>query len=240
MKKIKSTWKWYEHLMLGIGWIIIIIGFILGAEKNYFSLIASIYGIFTVLCNAKGLFYAPIVGIGYCILYIIVSISQKFWGEVIIYALVEFPMCIALIVTWLRNRNKDDRSFININRIKWKECLILFISIIPLTFGFYFLLKAFNTNELIISTISLITSLIAEYLLIRRSKFYAIGYMANDIVCIVLWSFAISSSSIALLPTLLYFCFTFINDLYGFINWLILERKQKSQSVEQNKEIPQN
>lgn len=240
MKKIKSTWKWYEYLMLGIGWIIIIIGFIFGSDKNYFSFFASIYGIFTVLTTAKGLFYAPIVGIGYCVLYVLVSITQQFWGEVLIYSLINFPLCVIKIISWLRNRNKQNRTFININKVKWQEYLILFVSIIPITFGFYFLLKALNTNELLVSTFSIVTSLIAEYLLIRRNKFYAIGYMANDIVCIILWSLAIASNGIALLPTLLYFCFTFVNDLYGFINWLIMEKKQKKQINEMSEEITQN
>ena len=95
-----------------------------------------------------------------------------------------------------------------------------------LTIGFYFLLKALNTSQLIVSTISLITSVVASYLMLRRCSYYAIGFMLNDIILIILWSMAIVESGWSYLPTVLSFCVFFINDLYGFIHWKIQEKKQ--------------
>ena len=103
------------------------------------------------------------------------------------------------------------------------------------TVGFYFLLRALNTNQLIISTISLITSAVAAYLMFRRCSYYALGFMLNDIVLIVLWSLVVVDSGIGYLPTVISFCVFLINDTYGFTLWKLEEKKQnKNQNYIEN------
>lgn len=51
-------------------------------------------------------------------------------------------------------------------------------------------LSAFNTANIVPSTISVTTSFIAVYLTFRRSVYFALAYAANDIVLIVLWVLA--------------------------------------------------
>lgn len=117
---------------------------------------------------------------------------------------------------------------VSVNKINKKEVLLIAVGSIIATFAFYFLLKALNTNELIVSTLSLIFSLIASYLMLRRSKYYALAFLADDIVSIVMWSLVVASVGISYLPTLICFCVYLINDVYGFIHWIIEEKKQDS------------
>lgn len=117
---------------------------------------------------------------------------------------------------------------VSVNKIHKKEVLLIAVGSIIATFAFYFLLKALNTNELIVSTLSLIFSLIASYLMLRRNKYYAIAFLADDIVSIVMRSLVIASIGISYLPTLICFCVYLINDVYGFIHWIIEEKKQGS------------
>lgn len=117
---------------------------------------------------------------------------------------------------------------VSVNKIHKKEVLLIAVGSIIATFAFYFLLKALNTNELIVSTLSLIFSLIASYLMLRRNKYYALAFLADDIVSIVMWSLVIASIGISYLPTLICFCVYLINDVYGFIHWIIEEKKQGS------------
>ena len=117
---------------------------------------------------------------------------------------------------------------VSVNKIHKKEVLLIAVGSIIATFAFYFLLKALNTNELIVSTLSLIFSLIASYLMLRRNKYYALAFLADDIVSIVMWSLVIASIGISYLPTLICFCVYLINDVYGFIHWNIEEKKQGS------------
>ncbi len=85
--------------------------------------------------------------------------------------------------------------------------------------GVYFLLKAFNTNALIISTISVVASLFAIYLQIRRSRFSFSFYIINDIVLMLLWGVAVLQGNIFLLPMVLNPIINLLSDGYGFYNW---------------------
>ncbi len=91
---------------------------------------------------------------------------------------------------------------------------------------FYFVLKALGTANLVPSTVSVTTSFLAVYLTMMRSPYYAIGYAANDVVLIVLWIMAAVNDS-SCLPMVLCFVMFFFNDLYGFVNWINMERRQR-------------
>jgi nicotinamide riboside transporter PnuC len=69
------------------------------------------------------------------------------------------------------------------------------------------------------------TSFIAVYLTARRSPFYAIAYAANDIVLIILWLLA-SISNPEYVTTVACFIVFLINDIYGFISWRRMEKRQ--------------
>ena len=92
-----------------------------------------------------------------------------------------------------------------------------------------YLLKAFNTNELIVSTISVLASLFAIYLQIRRSRFSFSFYMINDVILMVLWGIPVISGNLFLLPMVCNPIINFINDSYGFYNWKKLEKKQRGE-----------
>ena len=51
-----------------------------------------------------------------------------------------------------------------------------------------------------------------------RSSYYTLGYAANDIVLIVLWTLA-SLENPAYFPVVVNFTIFFFNDMYGFISW---------------------
>ena len=235
MKKLFKDWKLFEILFLLISLITITVCFFLGNDKNIFSLIASLIGVITVLCGAKGLVIAPIINIIYNIIYISLSFSQKYYGEVLIYLFLMMPINIMTIISWLKNKSNENKNLVKINKISKKEYLYLGIITIISTIGFYFLLKVLNTNELIISTISLITSIIASYLMFRRCSNYAIAYIINDIILITLWALTIKQNGLAYLTMIISFIIFFINDIYGFINWKIREKKQNHYNKKESK-----
>lgn len=92
--------------------------------------------------------------------------------------------------------------------------------------GIYFLLKAFNTSQLFISSLSVIDSLFAIYLGIRRSKYSFYFYVVNDLILIALWGIPVISGSLILLPMVFNPIINLINDMYGIHNWKKLEKIQ--------------
>lgn len=92
------------------------------------------------------------------------------------------------------------------------------------------MLDAFNTANIVPSTISVTTSFIAVYLTFRRSPFFALGYAANDVVLIVLWSLA-STSDARYISVVVCFSSFLVNDIYGFLSWLKMKERQKETSA---------
>ena len=71
----------------------------------------------------------------------------------------------------------------------------MLILAIIVTIIFYYILKSYNTANILPSTLSVTTSFIAVYLTARRSPYFALAYALNDIVLIYLW---ILASTVAL------------------------------------------
>ena len=86
-------------------------------------------------------------------------------------------------------------------------------------------IKEVDTANIIPSTLSVATSFIAVYLTFRRSPYFALAYAANDVVLIVLWTLAAMENT-SYLSVIICFVMFLINDLYGFISWKRMEKRQ--------------
>lgn len=98
---------------------------------------------------------------------------------------------------------------------------------VAVTAVFYFILAALHTNRLIPSTLSVATSFLAAFLTFQRSALFAAAYAANDLVLVVLWGLAAAEDPSYLL-VLVCFAVFLVNDLYGFLNWLRMQRRQEA------------
>jgi len=175
-------------------------------------------GIFCALTQAKGKVISQFVGLVLVFLYSILSFKNKYYGEVIIYVFIMLPLFISGIVSWLKNINKETNTVIE-NKLQKKECILFTIISIVLFVGLYNLLKYFNTSQLFISTLSMVTSLFATYLIARRSKFGFLFYIGNDIILFILWGLPVIKGNLILIPMLFNPIINFINDSYGWKSW---------------------
>lgn len=80
------------------------------------------------------------------------------------------------------------------------------------------------------STISVTTSFLAVYLTFRRSSFYDAAYAANDIVLIILW--VLATFSMAYLSMVICFVMFIANNIYGFISWSKMQKRQEAESLD--------
>ena len=227
MKNIYKDWNLFEILLLSVSLVLISVCFIFTPDKNWFSLMSSLLGVTTVVFTAKGKVAAPFLSLIYSVFYIIISITQQYYGEAIIYGVLMAPLQFITIFNWLKNKN-NETSVVKVNKVTVKEYLILTGITLLATVGFYFLLKWLNTAQLVVSTISLITSALATYLLLRRCSNYALFYIVNDIILIVLWGIAMASTGLSILPMIISFSVFLINDVYGFIKWKSREKQEKT------------
>ena len=143
----------------------------------------------------------------------------------ITYLGMTLPMCVFALVSWLKNPYKDNKSEVAVAKLKKKDIPLIIISALAVSIAFYFILKNFNTANLLPSTFSVTTSFIAAFLTYKRSPFFALAYATNDIVLIVLWILA-TKEDISYISVIICFVVFLFNDLYGFSNWLRMQKRQ--------------
>ena len=226
MKNFFLDWTKLEKILL-FGSIILVSLVGITFKSDLLTTICSIVGIITALLLAKGKNLGQIFGLLIAALYSIVSFKNGYYGEVIIYLCIMLPMYIVGIISWIRHQNKDTNT-VEVNKIKMKEWIIVFFVSIVCFIGIYFLLKAFNTNQLFISSLSVIDSLFAIYLGVRRSKYSFYFYVVNDFILILLWGIPVVTGTIILLPMVFNPLINLINDIYGIYNWKKLEKMQNN------------
>lgn len=228
MKKIKALLNYFSTGELVL-WIsstaLVLISFIVFDRTNYLTLAASLIGVTSLIFNAKGNPFGQALMIVFSIVYAIISYSFAYFGEMLTYLGMSMPMAVFALVSWLRHPYKGKKSEVQINHLGKKEQVFMWIITFAVTAVFYFVLKAFNTANLLPSSISVTTSFLAVYLTFRRSPYYAVGYAANDVVLIVLWVMA-SFENIKYVSVVICFVAFFANDIYGFINWRKMGIKQ--------------
>lgn len=222
--KLLKDWTLFEKILL-IGSILIVSTTGIIFNSDLLTPICSIVGIITALLLAKGKYMGQVFGLLIVILYSIVSFKNKFYGEVIIYLVIMLPMYVIGIISWIRHQDKQTNS-VEVNKISNQEWGIVALASIVCFMGIYFLLKSFNTEELFVSSLSVLDSLFAIYLQIRRSKYSFYFYVINDLVLIVLWGIPCITGSFFLIPMLMNPIINLINDVYGIVNWRKLEAIQ--------------
>ena len=230
MEKIKGLCRYFskgELLLWILSEITITISFLLFDRTNYLTLIASLIGVTSLVFNAKGNPFGQLLMVIFSVLYGIISYSFSYYGEMITYMGMTGPMAFFALVSWLRNPYKGKKSQVKVNSINRKEAWFTVLLTAVVTVVFYFILKYFETANLFFSTVSVTTSFAAVYLTFRRSPYFALIYALNDIVLIILWVYA-SLSDITYLSVVICFIMFLVNDIYGFVSWLKMEKKQNS------------
>ncbi len=215
-----------EIALWSISVILITVSFCIFDRESYLTLAASLIGVTSLIFNAKGNPIGQLLMIIFSLLYGIISFTFSYYGEMITYLGMTMPMAVFALISWLKNPYNGNKSEVKVNKLKSKEIIFMLFLTVVVTLIFYYILGAFNTANLLPSTLSVTTSFIAVYLTFRRSAYFAIAYATNDIVLIVLWSMA-AHSDISYLSVVICFVMFLVNDIYGFISWLKMQKKQE-------------
>ena len=207
--------------------LVAVIGtFFIFGSTDYSTLVASLIGVTALIFLAKGHAAGQVLIIIFAVFYGIISIKVKYYGEAITYLGMTTPMAVVALISWLRHPFKDTKE-VEISHMTKKQITLMLFFTLATTVAFYFILKKLGNASLIFSTLSVTTSFLASYLTAMRSPYYALGYASNDLVLVVLWIIASVKdiSSVAMVACFITF---FFNDIYGFVNWKRMEKKQKS------------
>ena len=225
MKNPCYNWTKKEWLIWGVSLFIVLGCGLLTRPIDFLTLVATSVGITMLMFAAKGNVIGQFLSVIFCVLYVVISYRFRYFGEMITYLCMSMPIAIFSIITWLKNPTDNTKTVVKIRRFTKNECVFTCVFSVIVTVILYFVLKKFNTPNLIVSTISVATSFAAAYLTMRRISFYALAYALNDLVLIVLWVLA-SFENIQYIPVAVNFFIFLFNDFYGFCSWKKREREQ--------------
>jgi nicotinamide mononucleotide transporter PnuC len=226
MKKILNYFSRGEIIIWIAEVILIVTFFCIFDRKDFLNLISSLIGITALIFCAKGNPIGQALVIVFSALYGIISFGFAYYGEMITYLGMTAPMALISLISWARHPNGENRSEVKIRSLNKLDVIIMIPATIAVTVIFYFILRAFGTANLLTSTVSVTTSFAAAYLAFKRSPYYAVAYILNDIILIVLWSMA-AAENISYISVIACFAAFLINDVYTFINWKKMQKKQK-------------
>ena len=225
MKKRTAYFSKGELALWGASSALIVISFLIFDRVNTMTLAASLIGTTSLIFNAKDNPIGQALMVVFSLLYGLISYTFSYYGEMITYLGMTGPMALFALVSWLRNPFAGNRAEVAVNRLKKAETVGALVLTALVTFGFYFILEHFETANLLPSTLSVATSFLAMYLTFRRSPYFALAYAANDVVLIILWTLA-AREDISYLSVIICFVLFLVNDLYGYVSWKRMEKRQ--------------
>ena len=203
----------------------LIISFAASGGGDALTLIASLIGVTSLIFIAKGNVIGQFLMILFAVIYSIISFTFHYDGEMVTYMCMTAPSALITAIAWIKNPYSETQ--VAVGEVRWRGWLALVSATVAITIIFYFILAALDTPNLFFSTISVTTSFLAAGLMFLRSQYYATGYMANDLILVILWILA-SLEDISYLPMVVNFAIFFINDLYGYISWSRMKKVQSA------------
>ncbi len=218
-----------EKLLWCLSVFFITSSFLIFDRVNYMTLTASLIGVTALIFCAKGNPFGQVLMIVFSAFYGYISYGFRYYGEMMTYVGMSGPMALVSLITWLKNPYEKNKSEVKVNTLKFKDIVYMLIFTTIVTIVFYYILKFFNTANLKISTFSITTSFMAVYLTARRSEYFALAYAINDIVLIGMWILA-TLVNISYLSVIICFIVFLVNDIYSFINWKKMRKRQQMAS----------
>ena len=228
MHKIKQLWlalTCFERALWLASIIVVSLSYLLSPQGNWLTLAASLIGVTALIFVAKGYVVGQILCIVFAVFYGLISLHFRYYGEVITYLCMSAPIAVVSTISWLRHPYRKTAE-VEVQRLSKKKVVLLACATVGVTVAFYFVLKAMGTANLGWSTISIATSFFAASLTAMRSPYYALAYIANDLILIVMWLLA-AMADISYLPMIFCFVMFMANDLYGFLNWRRMRQRQE-------------
>ncbi len=86
-------------------------------RTNYMTLCASVIGVTSLICNAKGNPVGQFLMIISSSLYGIISYTFAYYGEMITYLGMTMPMAIFALISWIRNPYNGNKAEVKVNEI---------------------------------------------------------------------------------------------------------------------------
>ena len=225
MRQLFPKLTFFEWMLWSSSVLAIVLSYCFFPQKDLLSCIGSLVGVTALIFIAKGAVVGQILMVLFALFYGFHSLHYRYYGEMLTYLGMSAPAALFNVYSWLRHPYQGHQQ-VEVASLSKKHFFMAFFGSIAVAMLFYFLLREMGTAKLLLSTFSVATSFFAAFLSFFRSPWFAIGYVANDIVLIFLWARTVLEAP-STVPVLVCFCVFLLNDLNSFFSWQKMKRNQQ-------------
>lgn len=216
VKSELSGWKPFDVI-----WLVFATSVILGLsiywKDSPVSLWAAVTGVCCVILTGKGKRSSFIFGLVNTILYAIVALWAKYYGEVMLNLIYYLPMNFVGFIAWKKYMNDETGEVIK-ERLSLSKSIVVY-AITAVSIVIYgFILKRMGGNLPYVDSMSTVVSVVAQILSIKRLTEQWVLWIVVDIVTVFMWAvdFMKGGESIS---TLAMWSIYLINAFIMFIRW---------------------
>lgn len=216
LKEEASGWKVFD-----VAWLLIATAVILGLsiywKDNMVSLTAALTGVWCVIFTGKGKRSSFIFGVFNSVLYAIVAIGAKYYGEVMLNLLYYLPMNFVGFIVWKKHMNSESGEVVK-ERLSAKKSIWVYALTAAGIFIYGLILKRLNGTMPYIDSMSTVISVVAQILSIKRLMEQWVLWIVVDVVTVIMWAvnFSKGGENIA---TLAMWSVYLINAIIMFVRW---------------------
>ena len=216
VKSELSGWKPFDVIWLVFA-TAVILGLSIYWNDSPVSLWAAVTGVCCVILTGKGKRSSFIFGLVNTILYAIVALWAKYYGEVMLNLIYYLPMNFVGFIAWKKYMNDETGEVIKERLSLSKSVVVYAITAVSIVI-YGFILKRMGGNLPYVDSMSTVVSVVAQVLSIKRLTEQWVLWIVVDIVTVFMWAvdFMKGGESIS---TLAMWSIYLINAFIMFIRW---------------------
>ena len=227
-KKFKFWWY-------GVFLAATLVCFIL-APSGYLSCIETLLCLLVIDFQGRAKITGQVLGIVECLLYAFISYSSLLYGEAIKSLVINLPITIFALVSWIKSAKANTLATQKSKRIKIKKLsklgwILSFGAFAVVAIIGYFLLGLLNTKLLVLSAITFSISLVAKFLMAMCFKEGWIFTLMQAGISTILWASNLITSIIFnqswqnALPLVVLDLAILSNAIYSYILWRVMFKR---------------
>lgn len=211
-----SGWKPFDVIWLVFA-TAVILGLSIYWKDSPVSLWAAVTGVCCVILTGKGKRSSFIFGLVNTILYAIVALGAKYYGEVMLNLIYYLPMNFVGFIAWKKYMNDETGEVVK-ERLSLSKSIVVY-AITAVSIVIYgFILKRMGGNLPYVDSMSTVVSVVAQVLSIKRLTEQWVLWIVVDIVTVFMWAVDFMKGG-ETISTLAMWSIYLINAFIMYIRW---------------------
>jgi len=220
-----EDWTTFEKIWL-ITFTAINIYLFFAWSDTWIGFTASITGMLCVVLTAKGKLSSFYWGLINILAYSYVAWQSKYYGDVGLNMLFFLPMTFPGIYFWNKNYKKVKVSErVLVRSLKWKHKIMWFLISLVAILDLGLFLKFLGGTLPFVDSLTTVFSIIATIFLTYRYSDQWFYWIMVDVFSIVMWVYIFIRDGNQVSMLVMWTAFL-VNALYGYYNWIKMERQQ--------------